>query len=151
MTDPNNQPTPAGQVVPAQTQSPDVISSVVARYGRNELLISLGALIVILDDLVFDIFGDYSFSTVTWAASAVALALIVLKRWLPEVLARHQAAILILVVGVAVVVTIRDALLDLTFIPGRNLDVTFFLGMVGLYAGVVIMAVGAFGLWRATR
>jgi hypothetical protein len=49
---------------------------------------------------------------------------------------------------VAVLGGVRDLLYDLRFIPGRSLEVTYYLGMVGLYVGVVLMGLGAWMLWR---
>jgi hypothetical protein len=143
MTDTANQP-----MAPAPPAAPNAMDSMVAAYGQNALIVALGALIVLATDLVFVVFGDYSFSSVTWAASAVALVAVLLRRYLPAVLAENYAAVVFVAAGVAVLMSIRDFVVDIVFIPGRSLDVTFFLGMVGLYVGVIVMA---FGAWRMMR
>ncbi len=148
MTDPANQPMAAPPPAPTPA-APSPMSSMMATYGQNALLVALGALIVLATDLLFVIFGDYSFSSVIWAASAATLAVIVLRSYLPAGLAANYQTIVFGAVGLALLVAIRDLVLDIKFLPGRSVDVTFFLGMLGLYAGVAIMAFGAWRMWKA--
>jgi hypothetical protein len=51
----------------------------------------------------------------------------------------------------AVLATIRNLILDVLFVPGRNLDITYFLGALALYVGVALMAVGAWRMLRTVR
>mgnify|MGYP001255350095 CR=1 FL=1 len=38
---------------------------------------------------------------------------------------------------------LRDLIYDVLYIPGRSLEATYYVGMVGLYLGVALMAAGA--------
>ena len=48
----------------------------------------------------------------------------------------------------ALVAAIRYLLLDVMFIPGRSLNVMYFLGALVFYVAVLLMAAGAYMIWR---
>ena len=73
---------------------------------------------------------------------------VLLVRFARMTLPFRYDAILILAGLVVVLAGVRDLAYDLLFIPGRNLDTTYFLGMVGLYVGVVLTGIGAWIMWR---
>jgi hypothetical protein len=125
------------------------MSGMMARFSPAELFMAGGALLVLLTDLVFGIFGAYSFSAVIWGAAAAVLVLIVLRSWLRGQAPSSYTFLLVALVAVAVLSTVRNLILDIRFIPGRSLDVTYFLGAIGLYVGIGLMVYGAFLAWRA--
>ncbi len=128
--------------------APSQMSSMLASYSKAELYVLGGGLLVLLSDLVFDIFGSYSFSHIIWAAALAAMLMVVLGGRMSSS-GRTARLLAIGAVGVALYATARNLLLDILFIPGRGLDVTYFLGAVALYVGVAVMAWGAYELWRS--
>jgi hypothetical protein len=130
------------------TTAPAQLNSMLASYSRGELYVLGGGLLVLVSDLVFDIFGAYSFSHIIWAAAAAAILMVVLAGRM-SASARTARLLAIGAVGVALYATARNLLLDILFIPGRSLDVTYFLGALALYVGVAVMAWGAYELWRS--
>jgi len=129
--------------------APPPVTSALASYSQAELLIGAGALLILLTDLLFGVFGDYSFSNVAWIAAAVSLILIALNGRLIHVSANTYRTALIVLGLLAVLIGVRELIADLVFIPGRSLSATFFLGMVGFYVGIALMAFGAFRLWSS--
>jgi hypothetical protein len=123
----------------------------VATYGMNQMIIALGAAILIVADLIFVVFGPYGYSNIVWAVAAASLVLVLLRSWLPAAIAANYQTILVGLIGLGFLVFIRDVLLDISFIPGRNLDAQYFLGLLGIYAGVIIMTFGAWRMWRSMR
>ena len=119
-----------------------------ARMSRAELFIGGGALLVVLTDLVFVIFGPYTFSNVIWAAAAVSLVLVLthgrvaMMGWASS----NYHTLLSLGALTAVLVAVRELIRDVRVLSSGP-SVMFLLGMVGLYVGVALMAFGAFQLW----
>ena len=140
-------PPPAPATGPTQPAVPSAVNSMLASYSRGELYVLGGGLLVLLSDLVFDVFGAYSFSHIIWAAAAAAILMVVLAGRM-STSGRTARLLAIGAVGVALYATARNLLLDLLFIPGRSLDVTYFLGAAALYVGVAIMALGAWEMWK---
>jgi hypothetical protein len=124
------------------------MSNMFASFSQAELLIAGGGALIVLTDIVFALLGPYSFSNVIWTAGAVALVAVLLVRFGRMTLPFRYEAVLVMAGLVAVLGGVRDLLYDLRFIPGRSLEVTYYLGMVGLYVGVVLMGLGAWMLWR---
>jgi hypothetical protein len=169
MTDPSNQsvppappgpesthaatppPSPAASTVPATPAAPSAMSTFVSSMTQAELMVGGGALIILLADLIFGIFGDYSFSSVIWGAAAVAVLVIALRRLLNRGFGTAYETILLVATALVVLATIRNLILDVLFVPGRNLDITYFLGALALYVGVALMAIGAWRMLRTTR
>ena len=139
-------PPPSAPPQMIQPAAPSPMNRMLASYSRAELFVLGGALLVVLADLVFDIFGAYSFSHIIWAA-AVAAILMVLLAGRMSASGRTARLLALGAVGVAVYATARNLLLDILFIPGRGLDATYFLGALALYIGVAVMAWGAWQLW----
>lgn len=123
-----------------------------ASMSRSDLFIAGGAALVILTDLVFVIFGPYSFSNVIWAAAAVALAVVLGRGRMAESMGwggSRYGTLLSLLALTAFLVAIRELIRDLIFLSGNlsGVSVSFMLGMVGLYVGVGLMAFGAWQMW----
>jgi hypothetical protein len=110
-----------------------------------------GALLYLVGDLVFGVFTDYySFSTVGWIV-AVVVALMILMHARPMGLTVPSGGYRfgLVVLGLLVLAAgIRFLLLDVMFIPGKSLNVMYFLGALVFYVAVGLMAVGAFQIWR---
>ncbi len=147
MTDPMNAPTTALAAAPAPASS--AMSGMLSSMSRAELFMAGGAALILLTDLVFVIFGDYSFSNIVWGSAALALILILTNGRMGMDWSRSTYQKLLFLVGaLAVFAAIRDLLYDVLFIPGRSLSVTYYLGAVGFYIGVALMAFGAWQLWK---
>jgi hypothetical protein len=120
--------------------------------SQAEIFIAAGALLILITDVVFVIFGSYSFSNVIWAAAATSLVLVLthgrvaMMGWAVS----NYSTLLSLGVLVAVLVAIRELVRDLIAVSGAlgGISVGFLLGMVGLYVGVVLMALGGWQLWK---
>lgn len=125
------------------------MSGMFASMSRAELFMAGGAALILLTDLVFVIFGDYSFSNIVWASAALALLLILTNGRMSGMdWSRSTYQKLLFLVGaLAVLAAVRDLLYDVLFIPGRSLSVTYYLGALGFYVGVALMAFGAWQLW----
>jgi hypothetical protein len=125
------------------------MSGMLASMSQAELLIAAGSAVILLVDLVFGVLGDYGFSNIIWAAAAASLILILANgRANAMTFSRptYQGMLLVLA-ALALAMGIRELISDIVFIPGRNLSATFWLGFLGLYVGIAIMAFGAFRLW----
>ena len=143
MTDPQVAP-PAAPTPGTSMQMPGMLASL----GRAELFMAAGAALVVLVDLVFVIFGPLAFSSIAWAAAVLTLILIFMSARMLSFSASTQRSLL-LMLGLLVVVTgIRDVLSDIEFLssPG-SVAAAWFLGAIGYYVGVAIMAFGAWQLW----
>jgi hypothetical protein len=116
--------------------------------SQAELIVALGALVVFLTE-AFPIFGYYGFSDIIWAAAILALATVGLRRFLPPAWAANSGSVLVAATIVAVVLALRDVFLDIRFIAGATVDITYVMGMAGLYVGVLIMAFGAWEVWQS--
>lgn len=118
-----------------------------ASLGRAELFMAAGAALIVLVDLLFVVFGPYGFSNVAWAAAALTLILIFLGGRMFSFSAATTRSLLLMLGAFAVLIGIRELLSDLQFLNGANVAATYYLGMVGFYAGTAIMAFGAWLLW----
>jgi hypothetical protein len=149
MTDPQAAAPP---VTPTPTPAANTaMSGMLASMTQAELLIAAGSLIILAVDLVFGVLGDYGFSNIIWAAAAASLILILANgraRRMSFSRPTYEGMLLVLA-ALALAMGVRELIADVVFIPGRNLSATFWLGFVGLYAGIAIMAFGAWRLWSA--
>lgn len=143
MTDPMAAP-PAPPPAPATSMQ---MPSFLAGLGRAELFMAAGAALIVLVDLLFVVFGPYGFSSVAWAAAALTLILIFLGGRMLSFSAATNRSLLLMLGAFAVLIGIREVLTDLQFLGGVNVAPTYYLGMVGFYAGTAIMAFGAWQLW----
>jgi hypothetical protein len=114
-------------------------------------MILAGSALILVGDIVFGIFGDYSYSAVVWVAAVLSLILVLthnrpqLGMAMPE--GGYRIA-LILLGGLAFVAGVRYLLLDAIYVPGRSLSATYFLGALVFYIAVGLMSFGAFQIWR---
>ncbi len=151
MTDPMNAPSspPPAPAAPAPA-APSAMSGMLASMSRAELFIAAGAALILLVDIVFVIFGPYSFSIVIWAAAATSLVLVLthgrvaMMSWAGS----NYQTLISLAVLVTVLVAIRELVRDLIALSSLGgVSVNFLLGMVGLYVGVALLAFGGWQLW----
>jgi hypothetical protein len=133
------------QTTPApSTQLPGFL----AGLKGGELFIAAGAALVVLVDILFVILGPYGFSDIGWAVAVLALVVIFLDaRMLGFSAATHRA--LLVTLGIFMVVVLaRDIVDDVMFLNGANVAATYFMGMLGYYAGAILMVFGAWTLWK---
>lgn len=140
-------PPPAPPAAPAAPAAP--ASSLLANFSQPELLIVGGGLLILLVDIIFGMFGPFSFSNIIWVAAAVAVVAAVLVRFGRMTLPFPYESLLVAAGFLAALSGVRDLIYDLLFIsrPG-GASTGYMLGAVGLYLGVALMAVGAWLLWR---
>lgn len=119
-----------------------------ARLKGAELFIAAGAALIVLVDILFVILGPYGFSNIGWALAVLALIIIFLDaRMLGFSAATHRA--LLVTLGIfMLVILVRDVVDDVMFLNGANVATTYFLGMLGYYAGAILMVFGAWTLWK---
>ncbi len=122
------------------------MDTMVARYGMSRLIAAGGALLIILGDLVFSIFGGYGYSNIVWACAAVVLVTVLIGHRLPPVIANNQNNIILIAALLALLMTIREVFDDVRYLtsPG-GIAVSWILGAIFIYGGVALMALGA---WR---
>jgi len=164
MTDQQNAPTPPPATPPAAPSPPAAAApppatpastgpstSLFAGVSQGELLILAGSALILVGDIVFGIFGDYSYSAVVWVAAVLSLILVLthnrpqLGMEMPQ--GGYRIA-LILLGGLAFLAGVRYLLLDAIYVPGRSLALTYFLGALVFYVAVGLMTVGAYMIWR---
>jgi hypothetical protein len=128
------------------------MDTMVARYGMSRLLALAGGLLIIIGDVVFSIFGPYGYSNIVWASAAVVVVVVLIGHRLPAVIANNQNNIILIAALLAVLMSIREVLNDIAFLstPG-GVSVTYFLGALSIYGGVVLMALGAWRLQAGQR
>jgi hypothetical protein len=119
-----------------------------ASLGSGELLMAAGAALIVLTDLVFVVFGPYGFSSAAWAGAALALILIFLNGRMLSFSRSSYQSLLVALGAFAALVGVRELLSDVQFLSGANVAAAFFLGMLGFYAGTVLMVIGAWQLWQ---
>ena len=117
-------------------------------FGERMLLV--GSVLLVLGDLIFDVFLDYSFSDTAWLAAVVALVLILVHmrpmNGLSVPAGGYRLALIVLGV-VAFLSGVRWLLFDLQLFSG-GMSVSYLVGALVFYAGVILMGVGAFQVWR---
>lgn len=155
MTDMNNQPAPPAApapAAPAAPAGPNAVESMVARYGMSMVMAAAGSLLIIVGDVLFAIFGAYGYSEIVWACAAIVLVTVALGPRLPAVIADNGITVILVAASIAVLLTIREVVNDIAFLstPG-NTNVTWFLGAIAIYGGVVLMALGAWRLMAGRR
>jgi len=141
---------PAASAAPASPAAPSMMSNLMSSLSLGEQLLLGGSLLMILGDLVFDVFLDYSFADTAWLAAVVTLVLVALHMRPQKGLSVPDGAyrLALIVLGVVAAFSgIRWLLFDLQAFSGR-LSATFLLGALAFYVAVALMAVGAFQVWR---
>jgi hypothetical protein len=140
----------AAQSEPAPSAAQAQMSSLLSRLSLGERLLAVGALLLVLGDIVFDIFLDYSFSDTAWLAGVIALVLILVHvrptNGLSVPDGAYRLALVILGV-VAFLSGVRWLLFDLQVFSGA-MSVSYLLGALCFYAGVILMGIGAFQVFR---
>ena len=152
MSDPMNTSPPIAPP-PAAPAAPSPMNNMLARFSQAELMIAGGALLLVLVELIFGIVTrDYSIGPLPWAIATVTL-LAVLGPRLARISLPMSSETIIVMAGITIAfVGVRDLAYDLRSISGPSgASATFMLAMVGYYLGVVLMAVGAWMLWRGRR
>jgi hypothetical protein len=119
-----------------------------ASLGRAELLMAAGAALVVIVDVLFSVFGPYGFSNVAWAAAVFVLLLIFVNSRMLGFSATTTRSLLLMLGLFAGIALVRDILLDLQFLNGANVATTYFIGLVGYYAGAILIVFGAWTLWK---
>lgn len=127
------------------------MSGLLAGITQGEMMILAGSALLVLGDLIFGIFLDYSYSQVVWLAAVVSLILVLVHArpamGLSVPSGGYRLALVVLG-ALALFGGIRWLLLDMLYIPGRSLSITYFLGALLFYIGVALMAFGAFQVLR---
>lgn len=160
MTDPQNAPAasppppaaPPPAAAPASAPpAPSPMSGLLAGLSQGEMMTLAGSALIVLGDLIFGIFLDYSFNQVVWVAAVLSLILVLVHNrpstGLSVPIGGYRLA-LILFGALALLGGIRWLLFDLQSISGRNLGLTYVLGALVFYVGVALMAFGAYLTWR---
>jgi hypothetical protein len=163
MTDQQNPPPPpsaatpaapppaAAAPQPAAPASTGPSTSLLAGVSQGELMILAGSALILIGDIIFGVFGDYSYSAVVWVAAVLSLILILTHnrpQMALEMPAGGYRIALILLGGLAFLAGVRYLLLDIVYVPGRSLGATYFLGAIVFYVAVGLMSFGAFQIWR---
>jgi hypothetical protein len=119
-----------------------------ARLKGAELFIAAGAALIVLVDILFSILGPYGFSNIAWATAVLALIVIFLDARMLGFSAATHRAILLTLGFFMLPILIRDVLDDVMFLSDANVATTFYMGMIGYYAGAALMIFGAWTLWK---
>jgi hypothetical protein len=137
---------PAAPVAPAK---PSAMSNLLAGVSQGEMLMLGGALLYLIGDLVFGLTtGYYVYSSAGWLVVAIMILVHARPMGGLSVPAGGYRFGLIVLGLVALVAGIRYLISDLIYIPGRNLNVMYFLGALVFYVAVLLMAAGAWQIWR---
>ena len=133
------------QTAPASsTQLPGFL----ARLKGGELFIAAGAALIVLVDILFVILGPYGFSDIGWAVAVLALIVVFLDARMIGFSAETHRALLVTLGIFMLVILVRDIVDDVMFLNGATVAATYFLGMLGYYAGAILMVFGAWTLWK---
>jgi hypothetical protein len=119
-----------------------------ASLGRAELFMAAGAALVVIVDVLFSVFGPYGFSNVAWAAAVFVLLLIFANSRMLGFSATTTRSLLLMLGLFAGIALVRDILLDIQFLNGANVATTYFIGLIGYYAGAILIVFGAWTLWK---
>ena len=139
-------PVPASPPPPGAPTAAPPSNSMLSRLSQGELLVGAGALLLVVCDLVFGLVtNDFSLGQLPWAIALVTLVAIVLRLMGRTLPGSHEGILVFAGLAMAVI-GVRDLLYDLRDLSGH--DATFYLGLLAYYGGVVLMAAGAFLLWR---
>jgi hypothetical protein len=124
--------------------------SFLAKMSRAEQFIAGGAGLIILTQLIFVIFGPYGFADIGWAAALVALLVIFFNALSAGLSFSRETytSMLVLLGAFMAILGVRELIDDALFISSSRIDPVYYLGALGFYAGVVLMAFGASQLWR---
>jgi hypothetical protein len=112
-----------------------------------------GAALIVLTDLVFIFVSGYSVSSIIWVVAMLTLIVLFFRNRMPAGVLTNLDWVLIGLAAIAVLIGLRWLVGDVVFIltPPAGLGVPRLLGMIGLYAGVGLMGLGAYRLWTSQR
>ena len=132
---------------PEESEVAAAISGAIDKLGPAEQLIGLGAVLVLLVDIVGDIILDeYGMSSAVWIAAVAALALLWTRRLRGKELPVSYSWLLAVAGFGGGIAGARDLLTD---VESGFLDGIAIVFALVLYAGAALMAVGAFRLPRS--
>jgi hypothetical protein len=119
-------------------------------YSKAEVFMGGGALIVVLSDLAFALFGSYFYSSVVWTAAAFVVFAAFFSTRFPAAVAPHRMWLMLAATVVGALSAVRDMANSLMLLATNTapLDVSYLLGMIGMSVGVVLMIIGASRIWR---
>ena len=121
-----------------------------AALTRTELFMVAGTGLILLTDLIFIPLSGYGVSPLMWAASAIAIAAILLKNHLPAGVAANYNTILLGLGALITLVAVRWLVGDLVWL-GMNpkyFDAEYLIGMVGTYTGSALVAFSTWQLFK---
>ena len=123
--------------------------SFLSKLSRPELFIAGGAGLIVLTQLVFVLFGPYGFADIGWAAAVVALLVIFFNGVSGTMRFSRETytSLLVLLGAFMAILGVRELIDDVLFISSSRIDPVYYLGALGFYTGVVLMAIGASQLW----
>jgi hypothetical protein len=124
------------------------MSGALAKLSRAELFVAAGALLIVLADVLFGLVAqDYYVGSLPWTIATVTLLAIAALRFLNWGAMPFSHEGILVMAGLAVGLNgVRDLLIDVRSL--NNYNTTDYLGMLFYYAGVVLMFLGAWMLWR---
>jgi len=128
------------------------MANMMSSMSAWERFMVIGALILVLGDLVFGILlRDFYAGDVVWLASAIALIAFYANRRWPGRISAYTTVMLLAAVVVGLV-GLRDALIEVYYIL-RNLsdltnELTYLLGIIIWIAGIALVAWGG---WQQLR
>ncbi len=127
------------------------LDDTIGRLGTTgELLIALGAVGILLVDLLGDIiFDDYSFPSIAWIAALLIVVAVVLRRFREAALPMDYTWSLIVLGFVAGAVIARELVVDLRFDVLERGAATVVFALL-LYAAGALVLVGSSLVWSDT-
>lgn len=142
-------PPDAGTEKPQESKESEVaaaISGAIDKLGPAEQLIGLGAVLILLVDLLGDIVLDeYGVSSATWIAAVAAVAMLWARRLKSKEFPVSYPWLLTVVGFGGGIAGARDLLTDVESGYLEGLTIVFALA---LYAGAALMALGAYRFSR---
>jgi uncharacterized membrane protein YhaH (DUF805 family) len=124
------------------------LNDAIGRLGTTgERLIALGAVLILLVDLLGDIiFQDYSFSVITWVAALLIVVAVVLRRFRDAALPMDYTWLLIVVGFIAGAAIARELVADVRYDYWDRGGGTVLFALL-LYAAGALVLVGSSLLW----
>ena len=146
---PNAPPPPApASPPPPGAPAAQPANSMFSKLSQGELLVLAGSVVLVVGDLIFGLVTrDYSLGQLPWAIALVALVAILLHLRGMNLPVSYEGILVLAGLTIALI-GVRDLLYDVRYLSGNKVDATYYLGMLAYYLGVVLMAVGAWMVWR---
>ena len=132
---------------PEESEVAAAISGAIDKRGPAEQLIGLGAVLILLVDILGDvILDDYGVSSAVWIAAVAAVAMLWARRLRGQEFPISYPWLLKVVGFGGGIAGVRDLLTD---IESGVLDGIAIVFALALYAGAALMALGAYRLPRS--